>query len=147
MITLLQFHGDGDSERILKIGQQLTKLCRVLGLGDYFFQVVRQRIPGRRNSDRKSPTVMCVESTARYELYTVRLADSSSQNADEAKKRRQRLHGMRWSARYRGACRSAGACVLNIVKAAITSKIKHAIKHKTSPARLAQHLLDWIGLD
>jgi len=35
-------------------------------------ELVRQRVPDRRTGDRKRPTVICVETTARYnELVTV----------------------------------------------------------------------------
>ena len=30
-------------------------------------ELVRQRVPDRRTSDRKRPTAVCVESTARYD--------------------------------------------------------------------------------
>jgi len=51
--------------------------------------------------------------------------------------------GMKYDSRQNwrwGLMEVCTLCVFSIAKEAITSKIKHAIKHKTSPARLAQLL-------
>jgi len=45
----------------------LKKLLKTVRTTRRISEIVRQRVPGRRNSDRKRPTAVCVESTVRYD--------------------------------------------------------------------------------
>jgi len=45
----------------------LKKLLKTVRTTRRISEIVRQRVPYRRNSDRKRPTAVCVESTAGYD--------------------------------------------------------------------------------
>jgi len=45
----------------------VKKLFKTVGTARRISEVVRQRVPDRRTSNRKRPTAVCVESTARYD--------------------------------------------------------------------------------
>jgi len=56
MVTLVETAGDC-----------LKKLLKTVRTTRRISELVRQRVPDRRTSNRKRPTAVCVESTARYD--------------------------------------------------------------------------------